>query len=194
MSESGALLYGFDPLIFFSWHFKRVIEFSLISADKPVSITQRTESARVPVVITTLTYPTAVLELRTFAHQDDSGRRTDVVLWEIRVNDDIDEILTGLHMDLTEQGIVFTGRSVAPAHDIFAVPIEKFDAARILALRSATTMLRMRTIRRRAMWCWCRRRNAWCTFTPPAFATPAALAPTAHREGRRWYAAQSSCR
>ncbi|GIK75771.1 MAG: hypothetical protein BroJett021_47590 [Chloroflexota bacterium] len=126
VSESGALLYGFDPLIFFSWHFKRVIEFSLISADKPVSVTQRTESARVPVVITTQSYPTAVLELRTFAHQDAAGRRTDVVLWEIRVNDDVDEILTGLHLDLTEQGVVFTGRSVAPARTIFAAPLATF--------------------------------------------------------------------
>ncbi|MFO7635365.1 MAG: hypothetical protein R6W76_22665 [Caldilinea sp.] len=126
MSEFGALLYGFDPLIFFSWHFKRVIEFSLITADKPVHVTQRTESARVPVVITTLTYPTAVLELRAFAHQGANGRRTDVVLWEIRVDDDIDEILTGLHIDLSEQGIVFTGRSVAPARTIFAVPLDKF--------------------------------------------------------------------
>lgn len=128
VSETGALLYGFESLIFFSWHFKRVVEFSLISADKPISITQRTESARVPVVITTLTYPTAVLELRSFAHQDPHGRRTDVVLWEIRVNREIDEILTGLHIDLTEQGVVFTGRSVAPARAIFATPIDSFVA------------------------------------------------------------------
>jgi len=126
VSESGALLYGFEQMIFFSWHFKRVIEFSLISADKPLAVAQRTESARVPAVITTLTYPTAVLELRTFAHQDANGRRTDVVLWEIRVNADVDEILTGLHIDLTEQGAVFTGRSVAPARTIFAVPIAEF--------------------------------------------------------------------
>ncbi len=50
VSESGALLYGFDPLIFFSWHFKRVIEFSLISADKVVSVTpahgERTRAGR----------------------------------------------------------------------------------------------------------------------------------------------------
>lgn len=126
VSETGALLYGFDPLIFFSWHFKRVIEFSLISADKPTNITQRTESARVPVVITTLTYPTAVLELRSFAHQGRAGRRTDVVLWEIRANQEIDEILTGLHIDLSEQGVVFTGRSMAPARAIFTTPIDTF--------------------------------------------------------------------
>lgn len=127
VSESGALLYGFDPLIFFSWHFKRVIEFSLISADKPVNVAQRTESARVPVVITTLNYPTAVLELRTFAHLDSDGRRTDVVLWKIRVHDEVDEILTGLHLDISEQGVVFTGRSVAPARTIYAVPIHEFE-------------------------------------------------------------------
>ena len=122
VSESGALLYGFEQLIFFSWHFRRVIEFSLTGADKPVSVTQRTESARVPVVITTFTYPMAVLELRAFAHQGANGRRTDVVLWEIRVNEDVDEILTGLHMDLTEQGMVFTGRSVAPTRTFLRCP------------------------------------------------------------------------
>lgn len=126
VSETGALLYGFETLIFFSWHFKRVVEFSLISADKPTAITQRTESARVPVVITTLTYPTAVLELRAFAHQGPRGRRTDVVLWEIRVNPEIDEILTGLHIDLAEQGVVFTGRSMAPARSIFTTPRDTF--------------------------------------------------------------------
>ncbi|MCE7989136.1 MAG: hypothetical protein DYG89_48905 [Caldilinea sp. CFX5] len=124
--EDGALLYGFEQLIFFSWHFKRVIEFSLITADKPRSVNQRTESARVPVVITTLTYPTAVLELRTFAHQTADGRRSDVVLWTIQVNDAVDEILTGLHIDLIEQGVVFSGRSVAPAHTLFAIPNDKF--------------------------------------------------------------------
>ena len=124
--EDGALLYGFEQLIFFSWHFKRVIEFSLISADKPLSVTQCTESAQVPVVITTLTYPTAVLELRTFAHQDAQGRRSDVVLWSIRVNDTVDEILTGLHIDLTEQGVVFSGRSMAPVRTLFAIPSANF--------------------------------------------------------------------
>ncbi|MBO9325720.1 MAG: hypothetical protein J7463_10070 [Roseiflexus sp.] len=127
VSESGALLYGFDSLTFFSWRFKRVIEFSLVSADKPIHVTQQTESARVPVVVTTITYPTAVLQLRTFAHLDAAGRRTDIVLWEIQVNQEVDEILTGLHIDLTEQGVVFTGRSVAPARTIYAVPIDKFE-------------------------------------------------------------------
>ena len=78
--EDGALLYGFEQLVFYSWRFRRVIEFCLTSADKAVTVTQRTESARVPVVITTLTYPTAVLELRTFSHQGANGRRTDIVL------------------------------------------------------------------------------------------------------------------
>ncbi|MBW7882260.1 MAG: hypothetical protein H3C34_06440 [Caldilineaceae bacterium] len=125
--EDGALLYGFEQLIYFSWRFRRVIEFSLISADKPLHVEQRTESARVPVVITTLTYPTAVLELRAFAHLDAAGRRTDVVLWEIKVGDQVDELLTGLHIDLYEQGIVFTGRSIAPARTLFAVPGDKFQ-------------------------------------------------------------------
>ncbi|MBK8795988.1 MAG: hypothetical protein IPM07_06105 [Anaerolineales bacterium] len=127
VSEEGALLYGFEQLLFYSWRFRRVIEFSLLSADKPLRVTQHTEDARTPVVVTTLTYPTAVLTLRTFAHQDARGRRTDVVLWEIAVNADVDELLTGLHIDLTEQNVFFTGRSVAPAHALYAVPLDRFE-------------------------------------------------------------------
>jgi hypothetical protein len=118
--EDGALLYGFHADTFESWYFERVIEFSIQTAHKPVRITQRTESARVPVVITAIEYPRATLELTTFGHRHSGDRRTDVVLWTIRAHDEVDEFLTGLHVDAYERHRVFVGRGDAPARAIFA--------------------------------------------------------------------------
>src|SRR5690242_18077674 len=82
--EDGALMYGFQALSFDAWSFERVIEFSIQTDRQPLEITQHTESARVPVLVTSIRYPRATLELRAFGHQHDGGRRTDVVLWQIR--------------------------------------------------------------------------------------------------------------
>ena len=123
--EDGALLYGIRSNTFASWYFNRVIEFSLESSDEPISVEQRTESARVPVVVTRILYPLADLELQTFAHLDEDGRRTDVVLWTIRAHDDIDEFLTGLHVEGFERSRVFTGRTDAPVHIVYAVDLNQ---------------------------------------------------------------------
>ncbi|MFN8491108.1 MAG: hypothetical protein U0350_26165 [Caldilineaceae bacterium] len=122
VSERGALLYGFESHSFESWHFRRVFEFGLHTAQGVQSIRQTTESARIPVVITTLEYSHATLTLRTFGHLDEAGRRSDVVLWEVAVHPDQDEFLVHFTVDAYEQGTIFTGRSVAPANAIFAVP------------------------------------------------------------------------
>ena len=119
--EDGALLYGFFSNTFESWYFERVIEFSIQSAPHAPRITQRTESARVPVVVTTLEYRKATLELRAFGHRHGNGLRTDVVLWRLRAHDDVDEFLTGFHIDAFEMNRRFVGRSEAPARTIFAV-------------------------------------------------------------------------
>lgn len=119
--EDGALLYRFVANTFESWYFERVVEFSLHTAQKPVKFRQQTESARVPVVITTIEYPSATLELKTFGHVHDGEHRTDIVLWSIRAHDNVDEILTAIHVDLYERQRVFVGRSEAPARTIFAV-------------------------------------------------------------------------
>ncbi|MCB0114182.1 MAG: hypothetical protein KDD84_08825, partial [Caldilineaceae bacterium] len=120
--EDGALLYGFHDRTFDSWRFRRLLEFRLRSAHGPISIDQQTESAKIPVVVTTITYPKATLTLRAFGHRDAEGRRTDVVQWTAKVHDDVDEFLTLFKIDAYEMATVFTGRSLAPAHAIFAAP------------------------------------------------------------------------
>jgi hypothetical protein len=129
VSEHGALLYGFGLRSFESWFFRRVFEFGLRSGKGPQAIQQATESARVPVVVTTIECTHATLTLRAFGHQDDAGRRTDVVLWDVAVHPDVDEFLVHFKVDAYEQGTIFTGRSVAPANAIFAVPSDR-DIAR----------------------------------------------------------------
>lgn len=120
--EDGALLYGFQDRGLESWQFRRVLEFRLRSGGGPLSVSQRTESARVPVVETVITYPKAVLTLQAFAHKDPAGRRTDVVLWRAVVQPEVDEFLLMFKIDAYELGTVFTGRSHAPAQAIFAIP------------------------------------------------------------------------
>lgn len=125
VSEEGSMLYNFYAVGFQAWRFNRVFEFDIHSLDKPQHIDQNTESARVPIVITTLRYERATLELRAFGHEHDDGKRTDVVLWTIRAHDDVDELLTAFHVDAYEQGTYFTARKhtpvPAPANIYFAV-------------------------------------------------------------------------
>ena len=68
--QDGALLYDFQAPSFESWHFRRVIEFRLRSRGGPQRVRQVTESARVPVVVTSIDYPRATLTMRAFGHQD----------------------------------------------------------------------------------------------------------------------------
>ena len=119
--DDGALMYGFHANTFDSWFFDRVFEFSIHAARTTPKITQKTESSRVPVVITTLEYPRATLELRAFGHLHGENRRTDVVLWSIRAHGDVDEVLTAIHLDIFEMNKRFVGRSEAASRTIFAV-------------------------------------------------------------------------
>jgi hypothetical protein len=119
--EDGALLYGFTALGFNSWYFQRVLEFGISADHAPIDVTQRTESADSPIVITTLRYRSATLELTTFGHQHDGDRRTDVVLWSIRAADDADAPLTGLRIDAFERGRIFTLQSRNPGSSVFTL-------------------------------------------------------------------------
>jgi hypothetical protein len=127
--EDGALLYGYRSNTFISWHFKRVIEFGVETTDKPIRSEQHTESARVPVVVTTTEYPHAKLEMRTFAALDGEQRRTDVVLWTIRAHDDVDEFLTGIHVEGFERNCVFVGRTDAPVRVVYAIDPAKLPVS-----------------------------------------------------------------
>lgn len=119
--EDGALLYGFKAQGFNSWYFERVLEFGISADHAPVEVAQRTESADIPIVLTTLRYRQATLELTTFGHQHDGDRRTDVVLWTIRAHDDADAPLTGLRVDAFDRSRVFTLPSQSPGHRVFAL-------------------------------------------------------------------------
>lgn len=124
--EDGALLYGFKSFDgFSSWWFNRVIEVGILAAHGAQDVRQSTESARFPCVITTQRYAKATLELKTFAHRHDDGRRSDIVLWTILAHDDVTEFLTGLKLDIYEQNRIFTGRSNAPARVIFCADLDK---------------------------------------------------------------------
>jgi hypothetical protein len=130
--EDGALLYGFTSVTFQAWYFERVLEFSIDCADQPVRVEQHTETAKVPVVITTLEYPKAILELRAFGHQHNNNLRTDVVLWQVRAKDDVDEFLTAFHVEAYARRLAFVGRQYAPvpapAHVFFAVDVGSLGA------------------------------------------------------------------
>jgi len=118
--EDGALLYGFQPEWSSGWHFQRVYEFGIRAAHGPRSVTQTTESPRFPCVVTTLDYAKASLELKAFAHRQ-GDRRMDVVLWTLRLHEDVPAFLTGFTINIYEQNRIFMGRSLAPARVIFAV-------------------------------------------------------------------------
>ncbi|HEU5103451.1 MAG TPA: hypothetical protein VFU22_30730, partial [Roseiflexaceae bacterium] len=98
-----------------------VLEFGISADHPPLEVAQRTESADVPIVITTLRYRSATLELTTFGHRHDGDRRTDIVLWSIRAADDSDAPLTGLRVDAFERGRIFTLPSQNHANSIFAL-------------------------------------------------------------------------
>jgi hypothetical protein len=119
--EDGSLLYGFKSVSSTSWHFRRVYEFSIRAAHGPEKRVQATESARFPCVVTTLDFAKATLTMKTFAHLRD-GRRTDVVLWEIRTHSDTTAFLTGLTVNIYDRERMFAARSSLPARVIFATP------------------------------------------------------------------------
>ncbi|WP_017577027.1 hypothetical protein [Nocardiopsis kunsanensis] len=124
--EDGALLYGFEQVHLASWYFRRTVEFSAQTSHVPVSLEQRTEDARTPITVTTLTYPTCVLVLRTTGHSSPQGGRYDIVQWTIQVSEGVDELLTGLHVDIHEHGSVrHAGAGVAPSHHVYALEPEE---------------------------------------------------------------------
>lgn len=125
--QDGALLYGYEPIHPGAGSFRLTVELRAQTAHSPISITQRTEDARTPVVVTTVDYPSCRLELRSVGHLASDGHRYDVVTWSIRVNDDVDELLTGLHLDVSERGAVrHMGADTAPDRRIFTVPAAEF--------------------------------------------------------------------
>lgn len=93
VDEQGALLYDFINwrASTQSFFFRRVFSFGLLYG-QPVSITQSTETARHPFVRTVIAYPDATLELTAFAHEHE-GKRSDIVLWKISAEKELDTAL-----------------------------------------------------------------------------------------------------
>ncbi|WP_432799339.1 hypothetical protein [Poriferisphaera sp. WC338] len=81
--EDGALLYDYQRIV--THQFNRILSFRLLGSGEPQTITQVTETAKRPIVITTLTYSHAILQLRAFAYQQ-NDQRSDIVQWSISQN------------------------------------------------------------------------------------------------------------
>ncbi len=123
--EDGALLYEFQNLGLEVWRFERVFEFDLQSADKPLEVSQETESARVPIVTTRIRYPQATLTLQAFGHEHDEGRRTDVVLWRVEAASEVEEFLTYFRMTAHTPFHFLAPPTLAPGKKIYAVKEEE---------------------------------------------------------------------
>ncbi|MEZ4719379.1 MAG: hypothetical protein R2851_25330 [Caldilineaceae bacterium] len=84
VDQEGRLLYHYarDGVRFGVFRFQRVVSFALQTDAKPVSVTQCTEDAATPIVVTEIRYPHATLTLRAAGHAH-AGLRTDIVQWQI---------------------------------------------------------------------------------------------------------------
>ena len=121
VNETGALLYGFEREAsrFGTFRFKRTVAFRLQTDRSPIKIEQQTESARVPVVKTSIHYSKAVLQLSAFGHQHNDTQRTDIVLWSISAQPG-HELLTGLWLEIQELERRFVPATIAPSRRIYA--------------------------------------------------------------------------
>ena len=117
--EDGALLYKFNLTIPNAWRFDWVFEFAIQTDQAALEISQATESARIPVVITQIRYPKATLTLRAFGHQHDNNRRTDIVLWSIDAAPDVEEFMTGLWLTTYAPDSYFAPATIAPGNRIY---------------------------------------------------------------------------
>jgi hypothetical protein len=130
VDERGRLLYGYerDGARFGVYRFRQVVEFALVTDASPLRVTQQTPDVRVPLVVTEIHYPHAVLTLQAIGHQDDGGQRTDVVLWEIRPAPNQSEIVSGLWLQVQALDRRLAPAGLAPSAYVYAHPLE--DAPR----------------------------------------------------------------
>jgi hypothetical protein len=119
LREDGALLYDYRAAAFDTWHFDIVLEFSAQTTRPARRIAQATETARRPIVHTTIEYPDQTLELISFAHQT-PGWRGDIVLWTLTAH--VDDVMGGLHIDADLAGRTLAGAGPAPHHRLYALP------------------------------------------------------------------------
>ncbi|MCB0114056.1 MAG: hypothetical protein KDD84_08190 [Caldilineaceae bacterium] len=122
IDERGRLLYDFQRqgARYGTFRFGRVVSFAVHSAAQPLTVTQETESARAPIVVTRIAYPHATLTLRAAGHQHDGGLRTDIVLWQIDIADGREEIVSGLWLDIQGETARFAPAGRAPSAFVYA--------------------------------------------------------------------------
>ena len=122
VDERGRLLYDFQRqgARYGTFRFGRVVSFAVHTAAQPLKVTQQTESARVPVVVTRIDYPHATLTLRSFGHLHGDGLRTDIVLWQIDAAADRAEIVSGLWLEIQGQNERFAPAERAPSSFVYA--------------------------------------------------------------------------
>jgi hypothetical protein len=119
LREDGALLYDFRAAAFDTWRFDTVLEFGAQTSRPACRIAQATETARRPIVHTTIEYPDQTLELVSFAHQTPDWRG-DIVLWTLTAH--AGGVMGGLHIDAYLTGRTLAGAGPAPHRRLYAVP------------------------------------------------------------------------
>lgn len=123
--EDGALMYGFRSDSTVDWSFERVVAFRPTTTHGPIEVSQHTEDARTPIVVTVARYPHLTLTMRAVGHLDARGRRSDLVAWELVVHDDAPEgLLVGLHLDVHEEGRRWAPPRWGPAEIAVSFPAD----------------------------------------------------------------------
>ena len=103
--EDGALLLDWQgPVgdVGGSGYFKKVLSLGAYNAQKPASVTQRSDKASNNIVITRLDYAFCVLTLTAFGHVHE-GLRTDVVLWNLRIKPGMASMPAALSVNVDER-------------------------------------------------------------------------------------------
>ncbi|MFZ4484214.1 MAG: hypothetical protein ACOYOL_09585 [Chthoniobacterales bacterium] len=85
-----------------SGYFKKVLSLGAYNAQKPASVTQRSDKASNNIVITRLDYAFCVLTLTAFGHVHE-GLRTDVVLWNLRIKPGMASMPAALSVNVEER-------------------------------------------------------------------------------------------
>lgn len=121
VDQDGRLLYDYnrDGARFGVFRFGRVVSFALQTDAKPVAITQRTEDAATPIVVTTIRYPHATLTLRAAGHAH-AGLRTDIVHWQIEAHGE--SITTALWLQVQDGHARVAPAGLAAGRFVYAYP------------------------------------------------------------------------
>ena len=121
VDQDGRLLYRYARAgaRFGVFRFERVVSFALQTDAKPESVTQRTEDAATPIVVTEIRYPHATLTLRAAGHAHD-GLRTDIVQWHVAAH--AEPVTTALWLQVQDGAARCAPAGLASSPFIYAHP------------------------------------------------------------------------